>query len=85
MEYLIKTYTNEGDVVLDCCMGSGSTGVGCINTNRSFIGVELNKDYFDIAHSRICGESNKIETIVEEDTNKQTNSSDFVNSKNCLW
>lgn len=85
MEYLIKTYTNEGDVVLDCCMGSGSTGVGCINTDRSFIGVELNRDYFDIAHSRICGDSNKIETIVEEDTNKQTNSSDFVNSKNCLW
>lgn len=53
LEYLIKTYTNEGDVVLDNCMGSGSTGVACINTNRNFIGIELNKDYFNIAKERI--------------------------------
>jgi site-specific DNA-methyltransferase (adenine-specific) len=53
LEYLIKTYTNEGDLVLDNCMGSGSTGVACINTNRNFIGIELDKGYFDIAEKRI--------------------------------
>lgn len=53
LEYLIKTYTNENDVVLDNCMGSGSTGVACINTNRNFIGIELDKGYFDIAKQRI--------------------------------
>ena len=53
LEYLIKTYTNENDVVLDNCMGSGSTGVACINTNRNFIGIELDKGYFEIAEKRI--------------------------------
>ena len=53
IEYLIKTYTNEGETVLDNCMGSGSTGVACINTNRNFIGIELDKQYFDIAKERI--------------------------------
>ena len=53
LEYLIKTYTNEGDVVLDNCMGSGSTGVACVNTGRKFIGIELDKGYFDIAQKRI--------------------------------
>ena len=53
LEYLIKTYTNEGDVVLDNCMGSGSTGVACMNTNRRFIGFELDTDYFNIAKERI--------------------------------
>lgn len=53
MEYLIKTYTNEGDLVLDNCMGSGTTGVACINTGRRFVGMELNKDYFEIASKRI--------------------------------
>ena len=52
-EYLIKTYTNEGDVVLDNCMGSASTGVACVNTGRRFIGIELDKGYFDIAEKRI--------------------------------
>lgn len=55
LEYLIKTYTNEGDVVLDNCMGSGSTGVACINTNRNFIGYELDENYFNIAKERIEG------------------------------
>ena len=55
LEYLIKTYTNEGDVVLDNCMGSGSTGVACVNTNRDFMGIELDKDYFNIAKQRITG------------------------------
>lgn len=49
----IKTWSNEGDVVLDLFMGSGSTGVACINTNRNFIGIELDKDYFNIAKERI--------------------------------
>lgn len=53
LEYLIKTYTNEGELVLDFTMGSGSTGVACMNTNRKFIGIELDKNYFDIAKNRI--------------------------------
>ena len=53
LEYLIKTYTNEGATVLDNCMGSGSTCVACINTNRNYIGFELNKNYFNIAKERI--------------------------------
>jgi site-specific DNA-methyltransferase (adenine-specific) len=52
-EYLIKTYTNKGETVLDNCMGSGSTGVACINTGRNFIGIELDEGYFDIAQKRI--------------------------------
>jgi len=53
MEYLIKTYTNEGETVLDFTMGSGSTGVACVNTNRNFIGIEMDNKYFDIATNRI--------------------------------
>ena len=53
LEYLIKTYTNEGDTVLDFTMGSGSTGVACVNTNRKFIGIELDEGYFKIAEDRI--------------------------------
>ena len=53
LEYLIKTYTNEGETVLDNCMGSGSTGVACVNTNRNFIGIELDEKYFKVAEGRI--------------------------------
>ena len=53
MEYLIKTYTNEGETVLDFTMGSGTTGVACKNLNRNFIGIELDPDYFKIAEKRI--------------------------------
>ena len=53
LEYLIKTYTNKNEIVLDFTMGSGSTGVACANTNRKFIGIELDKNYFDIASKRI--------------------------------
>lgn len=53
LEYLIKTSSNENDIVLDCFMGSGSTGVACMNTNRKFIGIEINKKYFDMAKKRI--------------------------------
>ena len=53
LEYLIKTYSNENDVILDNCMGSGSTGVACINTNRDFIGIEKDKYYFTVATERV--------------------------------
>lgn len=53
MEYLIKTYTNEGETVLDFAMGSGTTGVACKNLNRNFIGIELDQKYFKIAEKRI--------------------------------
>lgn len=53
LEYLIKTYTNEGDVILDSCMGSGSTCVAAVNTNRHYIGFELNNMYFDLACMRL--------------------------------
>ena len=56
MEYLIKTYTNEKETVLDFTMGSGTTGVACCNTNRDFIGIELDKDYFKVAQDRIKNE-----------------------------
>lgn len=54
-EYLIKTYTDEGMTVLDNCMGSGTTGVACMNTNRKFIGIELDEKYFNVAKERIEG------------------------------
>ena len=53
LEWLIKTYTNDGETVLDNCMGSGSCGVACVNTNRRFIGIELDEGYFNIAKKRI--------------------------------
>lgn len=53
LEYLVKTYTNPGDLVLDNCMGSGSTGVACVNTGRRFIGMEMEEEYFEIAKQRI--------------------------------
>lgn len=57
MEYLIKTYTNEGETVLDFTCGSGTTGVAAVNLNRNFIGIELDEGYFDIAKNRIMGET----------------------------
>ena len=53
MEILINEYTKEDDIILDCFMGSGSTGVACMNTNRKFIGIELDENYFNIAKQRI--------------------------------
>ena len=53
MEYLVKTYTNENELILDFTMGSGSTGVACKNTNRNFIGIEMNDEYYDIACKRL--------------------------------
>ena len=54
MEYLIKTYTNENELVLDFTMGSGTTGVACINLNRQFIGIEQDADYYNIAVKRMA-------------------------------
>jgi site-specific DNA-methyltransferase (adenine-specific) len=59
IEYLIKTYTQEKETVLDFTMGSGTTGVACCNTNRDFIGIELDNDYFNIAKQRINNENRK--------------------------
>ncbi len=76
MEYLIKTYTNEGDLVLDNCMGSGTTGVACVNTNRGFIGIELDEKYFDISKKRIeKTKLNKLSTLDNYSltTNKENN------------
>ena len=53
LEYLIKTSSNEGDIVLDCFAGSGSTGVACLNTNRRFVGIEIDEKYFNIAYTRL--------------------------------
>lgn len=59
LKYLVKTYTNENDLVLDFTMGSGSTGVACMNTNRRFIGIELDENYFNISVNRIFENYNK--------------------------
>lgn len=59
LEYLIKTYTLEGETVLDNCMGSGSTGVACKNLKRNFIGIEKEETYFEIAKARINGQDNE--------------------------
>lgn len=53
LEWLVKTYTNEGELILDNCAGSGSTGIACLNTNRKFIGIELDETYFNIANERM--------------------------------
>ena len=65
LEYLIKTYTNEGELVLDNCMGSGSTGVACLNTNRKFIGIEQDDKYFEIAENRLKEATEKKEELLK--------------------
>ncbi len=67
MEYLIKTYTNEGETVLDFCMGSGTTGVACSNLNRSFIGIEKDTAYFEIAKDRIDNQTKQL-NLFHKDT-----------------
>ena len=66
MQYLIKTYSNEGETVLDNCMGSGTTGVACVNTNRKFIGIERDDEYFDKAKERI-GVHKNLENFMKKD------------------
>lgn len=71
LSYLIKTYTNEQDTVLDSCMGSGSTGIACINTNRNFIGIEKDEKYFNIAKQRMENHSPDNTSNVEDIVKKQ--------------
>ena len=74
LEYLIRTYTNEGDVVLDNCMGSGSTGVAAANTGRKFIGIEKDNNYFEIAKERI-------EKLKKEVKNNEQSEISFISFK----
>ena len=60
LRYLVRTYSNEGDTILDNCMGSGTTAVACIKEKRHFIGFELNKDYYDKACQRIDAEQRQL-------------------------
>lgn len=77
LEWLLKTYSNEGDLVLDNCMGSGSTGVACVNLNRNFIGMELTEQYFEIAKERIeKARKMKDEQKTEEKATKGDNSTE---------
>ena len=62
-EYLIKTYTNEGETILDNCMGSGTTAIACLNTNRNFIGFELDKEYYDKSIDRINEKEKQLELL----------------------
>ena len=61
MEYLIRTYTNENETILDNCIGSGTTAIACINTNRNFIGFELDENYFNLANERINKHNENLE------------------------
>ena len=65
LEWLIKSYTNENETILDNCMGSGSCGIACINTNRNFIGIELNDRYYKMACERINKDQNQQKTIFD--------------------
>ena len=67
LEYLIKTYANEGMTVLDNCMGSGSTGIACLNTNRKFIGIEKDEKYFEIAKKQIENHKSQLEILFENE------------------
>ena len=66
-EYLIKTYTNEGETVMDNCMGSGTTAIACMNTNRNFIGFELDKKYFELANDRIEKHNKQMELFEKQE------------------
>lgn len=76
LEYLIKTYTNEGDTVLDNCMGSGSTGVACVHLNRNFIGMELDEHYFQVAKERIEKEVQRTDEQNQNSNNGGSRSAD---------
>ena len=67
LEYLIKTYTNEGETVLDNCMGSGTTAIACINTNRNYLGFELDEKYFDLANDRIEKHNRQMELFEKQE------------------
>lgn len=67
IEWLIKTYSNEEETILDNCMGSGTTGIACINTKRNYIGFELNKEYYDLSIKRVQDHEQLIQTIIQQD------------------
>ena len=67
LEYLIRTYTNENDTILDNCMGSGSTGYACVNTNRNFIGIELDENQAQLCRERLANYGVPPENIVSGD------------------
>jgi methylase of polypeptide subunit release factors len=71
-EYMIRTYTNEGETVLDNCMGSGTTGIACMNTGRNFIGIEKDPKYFEIARNRIMGHNVKLTGGARGGSNEET-------------
>lgn len=71
LEYLIKTYTKADELVLDNCMGSGSTGIACINTNRRFIGIEKDDNYFNVASERINKHLRQREEVVKDTSLKK--------------
>jgi DNA modification methylase len=73
MEYLIKTYTNKGETVLDFAMGSGTTGIACKNTNRNFIGIEISPEYFEIAKKRIFNKKEDAERFIGDEEQKKIN------------
>ena len=79
LEWLLKTYSNEGDLVLDNCMGSGSTGVACVNLNRNFIGMELTEQYFEIAKERI---EKVVKAKDEQETEEKATKGDNSNKTN---
>lgn len=78
LEYLIKTYTNEGDTVLDNVMGSGTTGVACMNLGRKFIGIEKEEKYFEIAKNRIFQNLRPIQTLAVDSANHTTYEDPFI-------
>lgn len=78
MEYLVRTYTNEGDLILDFTMGSGSTGVAARNTNRRFIGIEKDEQYFEIAQMRINKELKPLKRVHDENGFFQSSIFDFI-------
>ena len=65
---MVKTYSNEGDTVLDPCMGSGTTGIACLNTNREFIGIERDDNYYTIAEKRL----KTVDEVTQDDPNPLT-------------
>lgn len=76
LEDLIKTFSNEGDLVVDLTMGSGSTGVACVNTNRNFTGIELGDNFFDIACTRIYKDNDT--TIIEKEDTKESTLEEYI-------
>lgn len=67
LEYLINIYSNENETVLDSCMGSGTTAIACINTNRKYIGFELDKKYFELANDRIEKHNRQMELFEKQE------------------